>query len=392
MALAVGVYLVLVGAVLAAYFLGRDSDGDSAGPAEASSPRGPGTTAADGGPGTTAAGGLARASATLDLVGGGKVATDVGVFVEVMPGAGPGAVTLTAVRSGVPGERDASGTVVSAEYELNVEGEVPAAPRGGFIVSLPVEIAGLEAPIREVSFSVEVFDPEAGAWRTFAGMPMFDPAAGLVRFATPHFTRYRVRYTGNAWLFANVTQREYDPPSGHFHVLFWEPIYGQDGATWNKEWVPPDDTEWMAKGRQANDPAAKADEYDPAVPDYVEDVVFAAEAMLAELLKLTDSAGTNLFTGQGLYPITIEVRLITGRDAGDTRLGGPVALSARKLSSWVDMRMVVAHELVHVLGDQHYTSFGAWYNRWYYEAMANLRASRVAAVSRARAVQYWMEA
>lgn len=383
LALAVG--LILIGVGVVAYLTRGGSSSVAATPTAAAD-----AGAAAGAPVVPVA---VRTSApvTLDLVGGGKVVTDVGVVLEVMRGAGAAAVTVTATRAGRPGEQDASGTVVSAEYELTAHGAGPVAPRGGFVVSLPVQTAGLQQPLREAAFSVDVFDDAAGAWRRFDGMPAYDAAAQLVSFVTPHFTRYRVRYTGQAWLGANVTQREYSTPSGHFRVQYWEPMFGQDGATWNAEWVPPADAEWAAKGRRANDSAATADEYDPAVPDYVEDVVFAAEGMLRGLLQLTDSAGGNLFTGEGLYPVTLEVRRIDGGDAGDTALGGPVAVSARKLSDWTDMRLVVAHELVHVLGDQHYTSLGARYNRWFYEAMANLWASRVAAVSRPRAVQYWME-
>ncbi len=137
--------------------------------------------------------------------------------------------------------------------------------------------------------------------------------------------------------------------------------------------VVPGDTEWNAKKGHST-----GANMDAGVPDYIEDLDLALTQAYAKLLTLVDADGNLLFQP---LPLPIEITVCDVGDAsGDSPLGGPARISSRleKIENWPDLRVVAAHELVHVLQGQYYTNGKAgarlaWLtdNVWFIEGVAD---------------------
>ncbi|MBX3025797.1 proprotein convertase P-domain-containing protein [bacterium] len=316
----------------------------------------------------------------IDLAIGGRVATDVGAVVEVLPGSGQGVVAIAATVGGAAGFTDERGLVVSREYDVVATGAA-AAQLSGPLLTLPVDASVIEGPVDPDGFYAETFDAASQQWVAVDGMPRYDAAHGAVTFQAPHLSPYRLRLIASGG--PHVFLYGWTAPSGHFRLLFYcrtkEPCQlPADGDPAVLPIYPRADADWAAVGG--------GHAGDPEVPDYLEDLAQALEDGLAALLAIKTSTGAALFATPS-YPLPVVVTH-TPDASGDSPLGGPLRINAR-LSDWNEMRTTAPHELVHVLADQHYTILGAVLNRWYFEAIANLWAARAARLSRAEAVTYY---
>ena len=128
----------------------------------------------------------------VDLETGGRVATDAGAIVEVLPGSGQGVVAIAAAASGAPGFEDERGIVVSREYDIVAEGAA-AEQLSGPLITLPVDQSVIEGPFDPYGFHAENFDDESGQWVTVDGMPRYDAGSGSVTFQAAHLSKYRLR-------------------------------------------------------------------------------------------------------------------------------------------------------------------------------------------------------
>ena len=316
----------------------------------------------------------------MDLATGGRVATDAGAVVEVLPDSGQGVVAIAATVGGATGFADERGVVVSREYDIVVTGAA-AAQLSGPLLTLPVDDSVVDEPLDPYGFYAETFDEEAGQWVTVDGMPRYDAGSGSVTFQAPHLSKFRLRLLGRGA--PDVFLYSWTSSTGHFRIAFYcrtsepctLPVAGQPGV---KPIYPRADADWQAVG---GGHAA-----DPDVPDYVEDLADALDDGLTALLAIKTSSGATLFAAPS-YPLDVIVTY-TPDASGDSPLGGPLRINAR-LDDWDEMRTTAPHELVHVLTDQYYTTLGAVLNRWYFEAIANLWAARAAGLSRADAVAYY---
>lgn len=316
----------------------------------------------------------------VDLAAGGRVATDAGAIVEVLPGSGQGVVVIAATAGGAAGLADERGIVVSREYDVVASGAA-AAQLSGPLLTLPVDPSVIDEPVDPYGFYAETFDDDAGDWVTVDGMPRYDADSASVTFQAPHLSKYRLRLIARGG--ANVFLYAWTTPQGHFSITFYcntaaPCTLPADGQPAVKPIYPRADGDWQAVGG--------GHATDPDVPDYIEDLGQALEEGLTALLAIQTSAGAKLFSAPS-YPLYVGVTQ-TPDASGESPLGGPLRINAR-LDDWDEMRTTAPHELVHVLADQYYTILGAALNRWYFEAIANLWAARAAGLPRAEAVAYY---
>jgi hypothetical protein len=342
--------------------------------------------ATDRSPGAPRGPALESGTGVLDLAAGGRVAV-AGVAVETRPGAGAGALSLTVATYEAMGTTSGEATVVSAEVEVQLPPGA-ALPSGGFLVSIPVTLpppepaADAEAIADDPQLGIETFDEATASWREIEARLSYDAERGVVEFQVPHFSRYRVIFRHRVLRMWNT---QIETPDGHFRISYYQPRMELRHLTENQRRnVVPTDEEWQALG------GAPDDDRDPDVPDAVEDVASAAEEMLKQLTTITDSSATRLFSAD-VFPLEIRLVYVSGNDPGDTSLGGPVRLNLKAIRGWNDLRLIVAHELVHVLQDQHYTSVGALWNTWFVDASANLWAARADRLGTAASQSYWFD-
>lgn len=309
----------------------------------------------------------------IDLEKGGKVVTSSGTTIEVLAGTGVGEIRVTATAAGQPGATEEHGFVVSAEYSIEAANVPQGGLRAPFLVTLPVFTDDLPQPIDPYAFIAETYEEKGGSWVGIDGHAAYDPDTATVTFQTGHLSKWRVKYIGTDPV-THLTLEEME--TDHFLIEYFVPSNLLDTSLF----APPSDTDW----RENSSGMAS----DPDLPDYVEDVGIALEAALTYYLTLTGSAGQRLF-GASSEKIPVKVTYI--RDcSGDSRLGGPVRIKSR-LDNWYEIRTTAAHELGHVLSDQHYTMAGAAMNRWFFEASANLWSARANTLSRAQALEYYQK-
>ncbi len=312
----------------------------------------------------------------IDLNRGGDASGPNGVRLEVLEGSGAKTVEV------VFGDHDMShdpvedGVAVSDEYTITMKN----LERGDIAIPLklylPVNTSGLPEPLDEYAFAAEWFNPETGKWEKIDGMAEYDPACACVAFLTNHLSKYRVVYMG---IDPETQSRAILYTTDRFHITYFGPkIFGETSAFF------PKTTGWSGSGTAGN----------PEVPAYIEDLGKALEVALTyHTTKIKTPEGNLLFEDptheNSSFPDgVIPVKVTKLPDKGDSRLGGPVRISSQ-LKDWHEMKAVAAHELIHVLADQHYTGVGARMNRWFFEAMAELWATRAAGYTPRECVDYF---
>lgn len=313
----------------------------------------------------------------VDLAAGGVASTPWGAEITVLPGTGQGEVFFTGTARGSPGRTEADGVVVTAEHELTAHGFTPGGTVAPFLVTLPVDTSLLSSTVKPTAFVAQTYDEARGAWVSVQGLPIYDPARKSVTFQAGHLSKWRVIKLVDLTDETDKFQFETD----HFHIQYTiGTTFGQVSPLF-----PIDDVTWHSRGGRVGT--------DLQVPDYIEELARALENARTAYLKLTASDGSNLY-GEPWHPntrMTVEVTHIAD-GAGDSRLGGPIRIKSR-LDNPAELWVTAAHELAHVMQDQHYTFVGAAMNRWFVEASATLFSLRFAALNReARANYYAREA
>lgn len=312
---------------------------------------------------------------SVDLAAGGMASTPSGAEIEVLPGTGQGQLFFTGALAGAAGAVEPDGVVISASHEIRAHGFSPGRGVAPFVVTLPVDASLLPATVDANAFVAQTFDPVRGVWMDVSGFAAYDAATSRVRFQTGHLSTWRVKYVG---LDESMSVKRYIFYTDNFAIHYALPnALGQVSSHF-----PVENVVWAGKGSGTAS--------DPAVPDYVEDLGRALEQSLTYYLKLSGSAG-KLFTSPAvLEHVKVYVMYVPGA-AGDTSLPlGYIRIRAQ-LKDWNELRLAAAHELMHLLQDQYYTNVGAWMNKWFVEATANLMSARAAGLSRAEQVAYYTE-
>jgi hypothetical protein len=309
----------------------------------------------------------------IDLAAGGVATTPWGAEIMVLEGSGQGSFMFAGSASGAAGAAVPGGVVVTTEHELVAHGLTPGGSVAPFLVSLPVDATVLKRPVDPRGFTVQFYDAARRAWIGTNALPVYDPDTGRVTFQIGHLSKWRV-----VQLIADVEQAfdRYLYVTDHFKIDYWVPtVFG----TVSKR-VPVDDATWHAAGGSVGT--------DPQVPDYIEDLAKALENALTLYQDLRASDGAKLFAPPWWLGPKMDVAVgDIGDVAGDSRLGGPLRIKAR-LDNLAELKITAAHELGHVMQDQHYTTLGAVMNRWFVEASATLWGLQLAGASRDAQVAY----
>lgn len=130
----------------------------------------------------------------------------------------------------------------------------------------------------------------------------------------------------------------------------------------------PKDPEWHWLANHPNE---------PLMPDYIEDMFFAASEAYAGLLALKSGSGKAVF-----QPLSDTLHIYVfdcGVEGGKSDIGGPAAVGCRA-DDFQHLRQIVAHEMVHVMQGQVYSYKGFLDaakagNLWFVEGMAQYLAA-----------------
>ena len=285
---------------------------------------------------------------------------------------------------------DAEHAAASAAYRVTVpEAADRSAP---LILAIPVDQAALPAGWQAAGLRAEVRGPDG--WRTVAAMGRFDEAQGLYwcRLLPPASpaadeagdvpaSGYGVTQATGEWVteirlaYLLSAMQTVHREGSRFRINYYPSQAGQ------KHTVPLD-ADWPGGGHAV----------DARIPDYIEDLDAALEEAYDGLMRVKRT-GKDLFTAPSL-PIEVTVT-DTGGEAGNSDLGGPIEIGARAISDYEDLRSVAAHELVHLLQGQFYSTYGLFsgrLNTWFIEATANHLAARVLAMSPERRRAFYGDA
>lgn len=290
---------------------------------------------------------------------------------------------------------------VSSLYRLSVAHDRRLT--GGLSLALPVQAARLPAGWQPSDLSVLMQD-EAGQWVTAGRFRYYDAAAGLAyvdleagRLAAAAADGAPVAALGNRistrYLIVAVRDRSATVATLKTVVIAGSKfrIHYTSANSASPADVVPADALWNAKKGEATGANT-----DPDIPDYIEDLNLALNQAYSRLLTVQDADGTPLFKP---LPLPIDVTVADVGDAsGDSPLGGPARYTSQlaKIENWADLRVVAAHELVHVFQGQYYTNGKAGNlltflsgNIWFIEATADHYAPWAASLTEAERYTYF---
>ncbi|MCP5207796.1 MAG: hypothetical protein H7A01_11370 [Hahellaceae bacterium] len=304
-----------------------------------------------------------------DLALGGTVYLDEGVILNIQEGSGNKGASITAKSSGEPGAMVGVSRVVSSEFDI----ESTSLNRGDLtvpiLVTLPVSASLVSTDADPMSFDVQVFNTDSGEWEWVDGWSFYDSDTQDVSFWTGHFSRYRVLHSEPS---DRDNYERYRVNSSNFSVIYYESsaqIFGADSS-----YAPPTDAQWKPVGRGID---TSAD-----ISNYIEDLGEALEDSLAYYLGMTTSDGKKLFSAPAADdPLQAYVTYLPKKDSsGESKFG--IMRIATSLDNYSEMTKTATHELAHVMSNQYYSVFGAAYNRWFFEATADLWTSRALKMNR----------
>jgi hypothetical protein len=311
---------------------------------------------------------------SVNLTTEGTVYLDAGVILRVQADSGVGSVTVKAESSGTPGVIDGSALVISEEFTIESADLQRGDLTSPLLVSLPVDVSLLPTEVDPMAFDVQVYNTDTAAWDWVDGWAFYDSTTKDVSFWTGHFSRYRVLHSEPS---DHDRYERFRVNSRNFSLIYYEPkddIFGYDYA-----YAPPRDAAWSTVGRGID---TSAD-----IWNYVEDLDEALEDALIYYLGIRTSAGTPLFTTPAESMQAYITYLPKKDSGGDSKFG--IMRIASSLENYGELSRTATHELAHVLSGQYYTVYGAAYNRWLFEATADLWTSRALGMSRAAQIDFF---
>ncbi len=284
--------------------------------------------------------------------------------------------------TGASGEVTNGLVSVSAEYEIRLASHTNLT--GKVYLSMPLDpgFAPAVTSLAELKARLvpEFYDRVAGVWRRAGTVWAYDPANRLVTFdvdlghlavlpaSGAQLAGFKPAYDPTEWeIVAGLSARQrwrqfaagglLDEFPAAIH--YFDPVPPQLNSV-------PEDTVWT---RHSDGPLT-------GHPNYVLDLWDSAYRAFGGLYRAADSRGNLVFGDAAELTVPIFVMDLGAFDGGSP-VGGPVLLTNSRINNWPDLRTTVAHELVHYLQGQKYSSFEAG-NRWFIEATAQYYASVVA--------------
>jgi hypothetical protein len=324
---------------------------------------------------------------------GFTVSAGDGATVEFPPFYGePDASVATLTKITEPsGETTEYGSVVSGLYELNVP--APDDIYSSLTAALPVE-PGLMQGMDISSLQPFALDQLKGEWIAVGTVIEYDETTETLHFDLPfsantaqaessagHLGARVFRSVGQtqqqktqlriegSWFSSWVTTQS---PDSKFQITYY-PLKNHSAEVKNDEW-------WNSQTGNATN---------SDIPDYIEDLDAALNQAYDHLLKIPKLGGM-LFNPLS-EPIEVTVKN-TGTAEGSVFLPtGSMSITNYKLKNFNEMRKVAGHELTHLLQDQHYNTYNAANNKWFFEATAEHFSMRANAFSEPQRGRYYEE-
>ncbi|MBE0546437.1 MAG: hypothetical protein IH627_02010 [Rubrivivax sp.] len=305
---------------------------------------------------------------TVSLAAGGEISLNDGVSLLVLEGSGSGDMAVYARASGgQPGQIVGESRLVSYHYTITSN----EFRRGGLTapmrVSIPVAAALVPPHADPTDFDVQVYNPQTQEWKWVDGWAVFEPGTNTVSFWADHFSEYRVVHSVPSDQERYSRWRvNYD----NFSIIYYTPKADTFGTEFL--FAPPPDASWR--------PVGGGVESHPEIWNYVEDLNKALDTSLSYYLTIQTSTQKKLFGKPASAPFVRVTHLPASTSGGESKWG--MMRIATTLNDYSELRRTATHELFHVLSDQYYTVFGAAYNRWFFEASADLWTSRALGMTR----------
>lgn len=266
------------------------------------------------------------------------------------------------------GQRDEANDmqIISAEYQVRLKN-----PELGNTANIKIPLSQPPEDLDNAQIQVERYDENTGQWQAAGNFSWYDAGSKSVWFRdqlpievtptsdfnTEQVTSKTATYRIRIYIFSN-DQTAYREGS-QFRIHYYPSnLENKNKIKSDSEWSSPN-------GSQESN-----------VPDFVEDLDTALNEAYQAMLNLSHSEG-KVFKPLAIQDVYISD---TGGNAGDSKLGGPLRISNRNISSYQDLKLTAAHELTHVFQGQYYTLKGLFtgrQNHWFIEAVANYYAARV---------------
>lgn len=310
----------------------------------------------------------------VSLDTGGEVRLEDGVSLRVLDRSGSGEVAIFARASGgQPGQTVGESRVVSFEYTIASGDFGPGNLAAPVQISLPIDANLVPIYADPVEFDVQVYNTQSQRWEWVDGSATLDPGLNRVSFWTNHFSTYRVLHSVPSHLdHYSRWQVNFD----NFRITYYTPKAPILGAAFL--YAPPSNDVWRPHGGGTD--------LHPDIPNYVEDLDKILNQSLQYFLTIENSAKNKLFKKPSSAPFVRVTHLPATSSGGESKWG--MMRISTSLGNYYDLKTVATHELFHVLADQYYTVFGAAYNRWFFEASADLWTTRAIGMSRDNQIKY----
>jgi len=281
------------------------------------------------------------------------------------------------------GASDGDYKTVSGSYNLKLSNE--DAVTKAATITLPLDTDALpstDAGQIKANMVVEYLDPDTGLWKTFEQIAAYDASSTSVSVSVPvpqlvggnalAAARRSGRLPEKEWwkpidwdvngLSARIRYRmgnasgQYDGPGSGARLKYYPPTPANDNSIL-------DNTAWAEKSF-VTDPYKASSPY-----NYINDLAEAYHLIEERLDAVRDFDGNAILDAPTMYLVYV---LDIGEDNGQSPLGGPILLSNKQITNWLDMRSTAAHEYVHLLQGTNlgYGTLESFGDRWFIEAMA----------------------
>ncbi|MBX7220401.1 MAG: hypothetical protein K1Y36_10690 [Blastocatellia bacterium] len=318
-------------------------------------------------------------SGTCTPAEGGSINTEDGASVTLPPGYGDGQATVSLTRIGKAPKNKGSTEVrtVSWTYHLGIS-YVGAFPiESEIVVTVPLVEKVFPAEWNSLGFEGVCYDEKTKTWVTMGRNPIADREKMTVTFLLPiakmvtqgttakeRFGPYQTGYTNTLDFKANgVNQslmRQTQEPGSNFIITYYE-------ATPATQYSVKADKNWN-NGTSCSGTTGTAD------TNFVRDLDAVLNSSYRSLLALPQSP-----FGELSLPQKAKITKVSGGEAGESPLGGPLIVSNSKMENCQDLKNTATHELIHVFQGQYYNNLAnAGYavasstsNQWFIEASAN---------------------
>lgn len=313
--------------------------------------------------------------AVVDTKNGAVVAGENGALAIVPPSNKSGAVTvsiskLKSAPKKIKVKNDVA--IVSDTYTFNLSGN----NLDRLIIGIPIA-PHLLSGIPDKVFDPQYQDPKTKAWVPIGDRVYYDNDSKAVYFRVETVTPIQTSsndeisalaatpapLAGNYRLAGYFNNAVTENPNSKFKVH-----YTIAGNSANKV---PANNDW-------NKGTSCSGNTDSKIPNYVLDLDKYLNEIYDSMLSMPNTPFSALSLPQHAF---IKPCGSNGTEAGESPIGGPMAISNGKISSCQDMRQVAAHELVHVFQGQYYTNGKLGYiissiigNNWFVDAVANYYA------------------